>query len=304
MTLDDDDTFYIALVERLAKRHMFDDAHSQVRGLVMVEIDGLNYHHLRKAIDEGWMPNIRDMMEEDGYAISHVHCGLPSQTSACQSGIMFGDNYDIPSFSWFDKDQNKLMVSGNDTAEINARYAKGNGLMRGGTSLNNKMNGDALKSLLTLADLRFGEEEEKKQRVQDIYLLMLNPYFFTRTLIFFFGDVILELWQGFRQRIQKVEPRLNRLHKGYPLIRAATTVFMREISAYLTLLDIIRGTPSLYLTWPGYDEVAHHSGPWTSDAFGTLRQYDRVIGRIRHAIDIKAPRPYEIVLLSVHELFK
>jgi len=65
-------------------------------------------------------------------------------------------------------------------------------------------------------------------------------------------------------------------------------------------MDIIRGTPSLYITWPGYDEVAHHSGPWTKDAFGTLRQYDRVIGRIRDTITEKAPRPYELVLLSDH----
>ncbi|GAH31520.1 unnamed protein product, partial [marine sediment metagenome] len=75
---------------------------------------------------------------------------------------------------------------------------------------------------------------------------------------------------------------------------------MRDVSAYLTILDIIRGSPSIYLTWPGYDEVAHHSGPWTRDAFGTLKQYDRVIGRIRKVIAEKAPRPYELVLLSDH----
>jgi hypothetical protein len=300
MTVDDQDSVYNGLVERLAKRKMFADAHSDERGLVMMEIDGLSYYHLKKAIEDGWMPHVREMMEEDGYVATRVDCGLPSQTSACQSGIMFGDNFDIPAFRWFDKDQNKLMVSGSDATEINARYAKGNGLMRGGSSINNMMNGDAHKSLLTLADLRSGDSEEKKQRARDIYLLMLNPYFFTRTLIFFFADAILELWQAYNQRRKDVQPRMNRLHKGYPLIRAATTVFMRDVSAYLTILDIIRGSPSIYLTWPGYDEVAHHSGPWTRDAFGTLKQYDRVIDRIRNVIAEKAPRPYELVLLSDH----
>jgi len=300
LTVNDDDSFYHGLIERLAKRRMFEDADSSKRGLVMMEIDGLSYHHIKKAIDDGWMPHVKQMIEEDGYQLSKVDCGLPSQTSACQSGIMFGDNYDIPAFRWFDKDQNKLIVSSGDAEHINARYARGNGLMRAGTSVNNMMNGDAHKSLLTLADLRSGTPDEKKQRAQDIYLLMLDPYFFTRTIVLFIWDILVELWQALKQRVGDVQPRLNRLHKAYPVMRAATTVFMRDISANLAKMDILRGSPSLYITWPGYDEVAHHSGPWTKDAFGTLKQYDRVIGSIRETIAHKAPRPYELLVLSDH----
>jgi len=300
LTIDDDNSFYQGVIERLAKRRMYDLGEQPGRGLVMMEIDGLSYHHIQKAINEGWMPNVKRMIEGDGYKLSLVDCGLPSQTSACQSGIMFGDNYDIPAFRWFDKDQNKLMVSSGDASEINARYAKGNGLMRSGTSINNMMNGDAHNSILTLADLRAGSPEEKKQRARDIYLLMLDPYFFTRTIMLFLWDILVELWQAFWQRVRNEQPRLNRLHKAYPVLRAATTVFMRDLAASLAKLEIIRGSPSIYLTWPGYDEVAHHSGPWTRDAFGTLRQYDRVIGNIRSTIQEKAPRPYELVILSDH----
>ena len=35
-------------------------------------------------------PVLKQMIDEDGYSLSRVDCGLPSQTSACQSGIMFG----------------------------------------------------------------------------------------------------------------------------------------------------------------------------------------------------------------------
>ena len=87
---------------------------------------------------------------------------------------------------------------------------------------------------------------------------------------------------------------------GYPFIRAATTVFMRDIAANLTILDIIRGAPSIYVTWPGYDEVAHHSGPWTKDAFKVLATYDSVIARVHQTIKEKAPRPYDLILLSDH----
>ena len=300
ISVDDEDSFYQGIVERLAARQTYKDKDLSTRGLVMMEIDGLSYHHIQKALKDGYMPNLQKMIDEDGYELSRVDCGLPSQTSACQAGIMFGDNDDIPAFRWYDKDKQKLFVSGSDASLINERYAKGGGLMRGGSSINNLLSGDAEKSILTAANFKTGESDEKKRRAEDIYLLALNPYFLMRVIVLFIGDVLLELWQGWQQKRKKVEPRQNRTHKFYPFVRASMTVLMRDVSSYLLTLDIIRGAPSIYLTWPGYDEVAHHSGPWTTDAFKTLRQYDRVIGRIQDIIERKAPRPYDLLILSDH----
>ena len=134
----------------------------------------------------------------------------------------------------------------------------------------------------------------------NIYLLAVNPYFLMRTMVPMLGDAILEVFQYTKARMQDVQPRMDRLHKGYPLLRAACTVFMRDVAAYMASLDIVRGSPSIYVTWPGYDEVADHSGPWSSDAFGTLKRYDQVIRHIRRFIRDKAPRPYDLILLSDH----
>jgi len=180
ISVDDTDSFYQGVVERLAARTKYDVDEDPEPGLLMMEIDGLSYWHLKHAIEKGMLPTFKKLMEQSGYELSHVDCGLPSQTSACQAGIMFGDNYDIPAFRWYDKDKQKLYVSSKDAPEINARYAHGHGLMRGGASINNMMNGDAHLSLLTLADLQSGNEKERKKRAEDIYLLMLNPYFLMR----------------------------------------------------------------------------------------------------------------------------
>ena len=118
--VNDEDSFYSGVVERLAKRDTFQGAVEPGRGLVMLEIDGLSYHHLQKALAEDMLPTLKKMRDEEGYVLTRVDCGLPSQTSACQAGIMFGDNYDIPAFRWYDKDRQKLLVSGSDAAEINA----------------------------------------------------------------------------------------------------------------------------------------------------------------------------------------
>lgn len=297
--VDEEGSYYQGLIEKRAAKEPFSTLDEPGVGLVMMEIDGLSYHHIRKALDDGIMPTLQKMIDEEGYSLSLVDCGIPSQTSACQAGIMFGDNSDIPAFRWYDKDEQKLYVSGSDAGKLNARYS-GNGLMRGGSSIDNMLNGDAQKSLLTLADLRTDDKAVDKQRAGDISLLMMHPYFFMRTIALFFGSVGRELWEGRKQRRNNVYPRLDRRKHFYPFVRAATSVLVRDLSANLTILDIVRGSPAIYVTWPGYDEVAHHSGPWTSDAFGELKRYDPVIARVRRVIKEKAPRNYELVILSDH----
>ena len=300
LNLGDEDTFYRKRIERRAAATPFPTADEPGRKLMMLEIDGLSYHHLKKALADGRMPTLQSMIKEDGYVLSKVDCGIPSQTSACQAGIMFGDNDDIPAYRWYDKTQGKLIVSASDAAELNARYAHGHGLMRGGTSVSNMLNGDAYKSLITAADLRLTDEEEAKLRAGDVSLLMLNPSFLLDTIVRVLGMVGIEIWEGWQQRRHKVYPRLNRLHHFYPFTRAATSVFLRDFGISFAMMDIVRGSPSIYVTWPGYDEVAHHSGPWTTDAFNDLARYDKAIARVRRSIKEKARGYYDLIILSDH----
>ncbi|HMT22663.1 MAG TPA: alkaline phosphatase family protein, partial [Promineifilum sp.] len=298
--IDDQDSFYRAVIESQVASGQDGAPRDNYRGVVVLQLDGLSYYHLQDALARGYMPNIARMIEKDGYVLSRTDCGLSSKTSACQAGILYGDNYDIPAFRWFDKAENRLYVAGSDAAIINARYGGGNGLLRDGVSINNLLDGDARLSLLTATDLTGGEDEERKARARDIYLLLLNPHFFLRVVGKFIGEALLEVWQYTLDVVRNVQPRLNRLSGFYPLYRAATTVFMREVSGFLTLVQIGRGEPIVYTTWPGYDKVAHFSGPWSRHAFGTLRGFDRFLGQLRKVIDRNSPRSYELLILSDH----
>ena len=300
LELDDEGSFYQSRIERRAREQPFASAGEPGRGLMMVEIDGLSYWHLQKALADGLMPTLQKMIDEDGYQLTRTDCGLPSMTSSCQAGIMFGDNYDIPAYRWYDKAQGKLYVSAADAAELNARYSRGQGLMRQGSSIMNMLNGDAEKSMFTMANMRTGGDEEQKRRANDVQLLMLNPYFLTRSLAIFLWEVGRELWEAWQQKRKDVQPRLNRLEHGYPFLRAAMCTLMRDISANIAILDMMRGAPSIYMLYLGYDEVAHHSGPWTSDAFGDLKRLDKTFARLRRVVKDRAPRPYDLIILSDH----
>lgn len=300
LAIDDEDSFYENLVIRQAARQAGEIKPEEGRGLVILETDGLSYQRIKKAIDDGYMPTLKMMMEEEGYQLSCMDCGIPPTTPACQAGILQGNNTNIPAFRWLDKQTGKVLAGGQAAAVVEPVLSDGNGLLRGGSSIGNMFSGDASKSILTFSKIFAGTPEDKKQRARDIYMLMRNPYFFTRTLVLVFGDIFLELWQGWQQRRKKVEPRLNRLHNGYPILRAAVNVFLRDIGTYFTILDVVRGAPAIYTLYAGYDEIAHHSGPYTHDADISLRQFDRQVARIKRVIEEKAKRPYEILLLSDH----
>jgi len=300
LAIDDEDSFYENLVQRQAIRQAGSASSGSGRGLVILETDGLSYQRIQKAIAAGVMPTLKQMIDEDGYRVSHIDCGVPPTTPACQAGILQGNNTNIPAFRWLDKRTGKLLAGGSASAIIEPVLSDGNGLLRGGSSIGNMFSGDAAKSILTFSKIFTGTPEDKRQRARDMYLLMRNPYFFTRVLVLFFADVLLELWQGFDQRRKNVQPRLNRLHNGYPFLRAAINVFLRDIGTYFTILDILRGAPAIYTLYAGYDEIAHHSGPYSSDTDISLRQFDKQVRRIQRVIEEKARRPYEILILSDH----
>ena len=300
LDVGEDGSWYQNRIEQRAREEPYTGAGETGRGLMMLEIDGLSYWHIRKAIDAGHLPTLRKMIKEDGYVLSRVDCGLPSMTSSCQAGIMFGENDDIPAYRWYDKQKQKLYVSAPDATELNARYARGQGLMRHGSSIMNMMAGDAEKSLFTMANLWDGSEEENERRAADVALLLLNPYFLANMILLFFWETGRELWEAFLQTARRVKPRLKRLEHWYPFVRAAMCGPMRDISANVAVLDMLRGAPAIYMLYLGYDEVAHHSGPWTGDAFGDLKRLDKTFARLRRVIREKAPRPYSLIVLSDH----
>ena len=302
MTIDDDNSFYDGVVQWISRRKLETKEADPGRGIIMLEIDGLSYQRMKRALDKGIMPVAQKLVAKNSHALSHTDCGLPSQTSACQAGIMYGDNYNIPAFRWYDKDQGRLYVSNNfkDAAEINGRYSNGQGLLRQGTSINNLMAGDANKAILTMSMLLDGPEEVDRRSPEDMYLVFVNPYFFTRALVLTIWDILVEFFQILRQRIRNTWPRINRLEKAYPILRGVTNVFMRDVSTYTVILDIIRGSPAIYTTYVGYDEVAHHAGPDTKDAMDTLRGIDKQLERMLDVIERKAPRPYDVFVLSDH----
>src|SRR5581483_1494460 len=97
------------------------------KGLVVLHIDGLSAHTLQAALDGGRMPHTRELMEREEYVIHPYRCGVPSTTPFAQAGILYGDNSEIPSFRWWDRERRVAVQFGAESTfkKVADRYFHG-----------------------------------------------------------------------------------------------------------------------------------------------------------------------------------
>lgn len=299
LSLNDERSFYFHVVRRLKRRGQTAPPSTE-SGLIVLEIDGLAEPVLRDAIRGGFMPNVARLLESGSHRLVSWDTGLPSQTSACQAGILFGNSFGIPAFRWYEKDSQRLMVSSRPSvaSEIERRVSQGPGLLHpDGSSIGNLVSGGAGRAVMTVSVLEASAGKLRRQS-RDFYFYFLNPYNFSRAFVFMVKEVGVELLQGLRQRIRCEWPRVGR-GGSFPFLRAMSAVLLRDLTTYLVVEDVLAGRPAIYATYLGYDVVAHHAGPFGPDVRGPLREIDRAIGWIETVVR-DASRPYQLVLLSDH----
>lgn len=295
LSIDEESSYYRAVLRRNLKRQK--NIQTNKKGFIFLEIDGLAESTLKKAINRGYMPTLKSWLENGTHRIMGWETDLSSQTGASQAGILHGNNRDLPAFRWVEKENNnKLRVSTGlfDAPLIEKRVSNGKGLLsENGASRSNLFSGDAGNTIFTYS--KFG----KNFYTRAWYFFYSNPYNFARTMVLFVGDMLLELASRLRQVLKNVKPRMNR-SLIYLAIRATANVFLREVTTYTLVGDMIEGkVDAAYATYVGYDEIAHHSGVEDFDAFYALKKIDRQFKRLEDVRKSNS-RPYDLVVLSDH----
>lgn len=304
LALDEDEIFFRRAARR-ARRTAATEG-DPVPGVLFLQVDGLGYDVVRRAVRDGDMPTLARWLTEGGHRLTDWHCDWSSQTGASVCGILHGDNTDILGFRWYEKDRDHVMACSHpgDAAEIERRHSDGRGLLAvDGAGRGNLFTGDAEHVSLTMSAIPLVEKRRRRGRGHEklwagYYAYFANPVNALRTFVASLADVYRELLASARQRRADVRPRT---HRGgwYPLARPGTTVISRDIVVSAIIEDMMAGRSVVYADFLGYDEVAHHSGIERFDTLEVLRGIDRQIGRLHRATHL-APRPYRIVVLSDH----
>ena len=296
--MSDADSFSARVVAQVIR----DDespTHTEVPGVLMIQIDGLAAPLLRAQVRAGNLPTLSRWIREGSHRLAGWTALLPSQTSASQAGLLLGSNDGIPAFRWYEKKDRRMLVSNHaaDAREIESRLSTGNGLLAGGgASIDNLFSGDASISRLTMS--KVGNNEDQPGAARSLYYFLLNPYSLGRLVVRTLAEAAKEVFQARQQVSRDIVPRM---HRGgtYPFLRAATNVALRDLNLALVTEQMLRGTPTIYVDFLDYDEIAHHSGPERIEAIHALEGIDRALGRLERLI-VDCPRPYRIVVVSDH----
>ena len=308
LAVDEDEIFFRRAARRRRKRGPGDGQDHDADGVLFLQIDGLGYDTVRRAVRDGDMPTFAAWLEEGSHTLTRWHTDWSSQTGASVCGILHGSNHDILGFRWYEKDRDHVMACAHpsDAAEIERRHSNGRGLLAGdGASRGNLFSGDAPHVSLTMSSIAVlvPKELRGKRRGRDrvgagYYAYFANPVNALRTLVVALIDVGRELSAAAKQRRADVRPRIKR-GGFYPLARPGTTVIARDVVVSAIIEDILSGRPVVYADFLGYDEVAHHSGIERFDTLAVLRTIDQQIARLHRASKL-GPRRYRIVALSDH----
>lgn len=296
LAIDDDVVWRRNVVRRMVQR-LEPPEPTEVPGVLFLQIDGLSEDVLRRALSEGYLPTVARWVRSGSHRIVGWECDLSSQTGASQAGILHGNNADMPAFRWYDKETGTVLTSNRprDAALIEQRRSDGNGLLvDGGVSRSNVFSGDSPDSMFTFSTVT----DRSRGSKHGFAYVLSDPHAIARILVLGVADIGRELAASWRARRRRIEPRMKR-GGVYPLLRAATTVVLRDLTIYTLISDVYRGVPAAYADFVGYDEVAHHSGIAAPDAMETLWRLDQQFARLEKAI-AEAPRPYHVVVLSDH----
>lgn len=294
----DDDTSYYRVVLRDAQKKRKENI-KKYPGVIIIEIDGLSHEMLNKAIEKGYMSNVKKLIDSKSHTLKPWFTDLSSQTGASQAGILHGNNRDLVAFRWVEKENdNKIMEcsSMTDIEVIEKRISNGDGLLAdAGASRSNLFSGDSKDVILTSSKFK----DFKKLYNNAWFSLYSSPSYTARIAILGLLDLFKELKSQRRHKVEDIQPRIDRNFK-YASIRVVSNVFMSEVNTSTLLGDVMVGDIDVaYSTYLGYDEIAHHSGVEDEDSWYALSLIDKHIKRLMEGSRYAA-RDYQFVIQSDH----
>ncbi|HEY5854135.1 MAG TPA: phage holin family protein [Aldersonia sp.] len=265
-------------------------------GLLCIQIDGLGYGVLRRAIADGVTPGLAKLARTT-HRLIPWHTDWSSQTGATQLGVLHGSNHNVPAFRWYDKQTGQISVfsnpADNEQRELERAHIPGL-LAQDGASRGNLFTGGAGDNVLVVSRMR-GARLGGGAGYRDYFA---DPASALRTFIRMVAELQRELRQSLRQKRKDILPRVPR-GGVYPFVRAFATVLATDVAAAAVVGDLIKGRSVVYADLIGYDEVSHHSGISRPETLAVLTKLDDVVEMLLAVVE-QADRPYRVIVLSDH----
>lgn len=275
------------------------------RRFVIVHLDGVSRRALELALRAGIMPTLSRWLDEGTYRLLPTLSGAPASTPAFQAALFYGERGDCPGYQWHDKRRDKT-VRMDDSLEVH-RYEKslvrqGRGILRGGSTYFSIIGGGAEEPAFALSRLALGlplggVDDPDKSRRDRLASWLAHAVPLLRSAARLFESGPTELVDSLAWALEKGSAKNE---ARYLVQRFLLADLARELTTYLTVLDVCRGVPAIYAVYAGYDEVAHRRGPFSAEALAELTRADEALTQIAAAISARPELRYELYVLSDH----
>lgn len=261
----------------------------------MLHIDGLGADSLEEALREGDMPFTQRLINAEDYKIHPYRCGVPSTTPFAQAGILYGDNSEIPSFRWWDRERRVLVQfgAGSSFKKVADKYFQGcRPLTQDGACIAACYPAGAKEDFgVAYQDRTYSKDERSSSAWNVILPFLANPVHL--------GDWV---WQ--------VAATLARIASDYTLVRkrgkrparpyvvsdALEEIFVHHLTRFAVLKAMRERYSPVYAGFYAFDETGHAFGPDDESSLRILKHVDHTIEKIAQA---RGDR-YELVVLSDH----
>ncbi|HVD00773.1 MAG TPA: alkaline phosphatase family protein [Candidatus Dormibacteraeota bacterium] len=271
------------------------------KGLVILHLDGVGHAFLDRALHAGRMPAVARLIEEESYRSLEYRCGIPSTTPFCQAGILYGDNREIPSYRWWDKETGLLVAFGHGSSfeKVADRYFQGaEPLTRGGAVIGSCYPAGAKDTFgLAYHEPRYAGSEESHSALR-----ILVPFFASPARV---GDWLRHgAWAVGRTTAATLGDLVHGRPAAAPYVVSDMLgeIFLHHVARYAVKQAMDRDFATIYAGFYAYDETAHGFGPEDPYCLDMLRHVDRTIADIAaHRTGRRGtPSEYELVILSDH----
>jgi hypothetical protein len=265
------------------------------RKLVILHVDGLGADSLEKALREGRMPFVQRLMETEGYEIHRYRCGVPSTTPFAQAGILYGDNSEIPSFRWWDRESEVLVQfgAGSTFKKVADKYFQGcEPLTKDGACIAACYPAGAADDFgIAYQDRTYGRDEKSRSAAHVLVPYLANPAHL--------GDWVLQTVLVAGRTIKDLTAaRKSGRHpaSSYVITDVVEEIFVHHLTRFAVQQAMQEGYSPIYAGFYAFDETAHAFGPEDPAALRVLKHVDRSIEKVASSRHDQ----YELVVLSDH----
>lgn len=288
----------IRLLSLSRKEH--DDQSDQQPGLIMIQIDGLSRTQFERAVENGRLPFVSQLLAE-GHQLRSFYSGLPSTTPAVQGELFYGERSVVPAFSFRDHETHQIIsmlnAESSSSVEKRLRERSDEPLLQGGSAYCDMYRGGAEKASFCSSSPGVDTTLRRANPWAMVLAFLLHGMIVLRILGLFGVEVALAVVDFFRGLFQG-----KKLGKELTFIpyRVMVGIVLRELTTAGMVLDIALGYPIVHCNFLGYDEQSHRRGPSSAFAHWTLKGIDGCLKRIWRFAQTTAQRDYDIWIYSDH----